>query len=170
MDLRSANILLKYDETEKTLIPQISNFLWSKYLHSETSVYPKISVPPEEEIWKRWHDPSRLHHTRSFEYLPSSDIYSLGLLFWEIAWCKPENLPFKKVPIRKLYDHLRNKNHERLPEIPEEYQRWERLMKNMWQYKSGDRCNIVDVESNMKKIFKKIDSISSASSGSSGVS
>src|ERR1043165_5570113 len=148
LDLRSANILLKYDEKEKTLSPQISNFLWSKYLYSQSSVHPKIPIPTEEKVWRRWHDPIRLHNERSFEHiLPSSDIYSLGLLFWEIAWCKAGNFPFKDVPIKKLFDHLRSNNHEKLPEMPEEYRRWKHLISKMWQFKSENRYRISDVES-----------------------
>ncbi|PKK56970.1 hypothetical protein RhiirC2_798934 [Rhizophagus irregularis] len=53
----------------------------------------------------------------------SSDIYSLGLLFWEIAWCKAGNLPFKKVSIKNLYNHLQKNNQETMPKLPIEYQR-----------------------------------------------
>jgi hypothetical protein len=76
-------------------------------------------------------------------------------LFWEIAWCKADNFPFKNIPIEKLYDHLRNDNHEQLPEMPEEYQPWERLISKMWQFRSNDRYNIMTVESAMKKLLFK---------------
>ena len=141
---------------EKTIIPKITNFLWSNYLFGKTSVYPKTTISsekPAEEIWKRWHDPDRLLRIKNFEPLLPSDIYSLGLLFWEIAWCKADNLPFKDVPIKKLYDHLRNDNHETLPRIPEEYQRWARLISKMWQFKSDDWYNIMTVESTMQKLL-----------------
>jgi serine/threonine protein kinase len=129
-------------------------------------VHPKIKSSSEEEIWKRWYDPDRLSHASNFEsILPSSDIYSLGLLFWEIVWCKAENLPFKEVPIKKLYNHLQNNNCEKLPEIPDEYKNWENLIKRMWRFKSEDRCNIKTVESTLLKLLKER-TISSSSASS----
>ncbi|CAI2162134.1 5760_t:CDS:10 [Funneliformis geosporum] len=157
LDLRSANILLQYDETEKMLIPKISNFLWSKNLHSrkKTLAYPKITIPLDEMVWKRWYDPDRLLNEDDFEsLLPSSDIYSLGLLFWEIAWSKAGNLPFKDISIDKLYDHLRSNNKEKLPEISEEYRSWGHLIERMWQNKSEHNCNIHAVEKTLIKLFK----------------
>ncbi|CAI2162136.1 5761_t:CDS:10 [Funneliformis geosporum] len=155
LDLRSANILLKYDATNNSLIPKISNFLWSKKLSvSKTFVHPKIPIPSKDKIWKRWHDPERLINGGNFEsLLPSSDIYSLGLLFWEIAWCKEDNLPFKKVAIKKLYKHLQTKE-EKLPEIPKEYRQWELLIINMWQRKPVVRNDIMTVELIMRKLSK----------------
>ncbi|GES87218.1 kinase-like domain-containing protein [Rhizophagus clarus] len=146
LDLRSANILLKYDDG--------------------TGKIPIKSSSEEDLIWKRWYDPDRLSHGNNFEsILPSSDIYSLGLLFWEIVWCKAENLPFGEIPIKNLYNHLRNNNYERLPEIPEEYKSWEKLIKRMWKFKSGDRCDIKTVESTMRKLHKgRTNSASSSSS------
>jgi len=134
------------------LIPRISNFLWSKNLHgNKTSVYPKITIPYDEKIWKRWHDPDRLLNETSFEsLLPPSDIYSLGLLFWEIAWFKPDNLPFKDIPIRELYNHLRN-NQEKLPKIPKEHKLWERLIDKMWQFNPENRCDITTVETTISE-------------------
>uniref|UniRef100_U9SUG7 Protein kinase domain-containing protein n=1 Tax=Rhizophagus irregularis (strain DAOM 181602 / DAOM 197198 / MUCL 43194) TaxID=747089 RepID=U9SUG7_RHIID len=173
LDLRSANILLKYDGTGEIPVPKITNFIWSIYLcATKTSVRPKIKSSSEEEIWKRWYDPDRLLHGSNFEsILPSSDIYSLGLLFWEIVWCKAGNLPFKEVPIKKLYNHLQTNNYEILPEIPEEYKSWENLIKRMWRFKSEKRCNIKTVESTMLKLHKeRTNSASSASSFLTAVS
>ncbi|CAB4397996.1 unnamed protein product [Rhizophagus irregularis] len=50
LDLRSENILLKYDEKEETLMPKISNFLWSREIYSgKTSAYPIITLSSGEE-------------------------------------------------------------------------------------------------------------------------
>ncbi|RGB28186.1 kinase-like domain-containing protein [Rhizophagus diaphanus] len=154
LDLRSENILLKYDEKEETMIPKISNFLWSKEIYSgKTSAYPIITLSSGEEVWKRWYDPDRLCGN---EPSTPSDIYSLGLLFWEIIWCKPENLPFKDVPIENLYNHLLNNHYEELPELPRVYRDWGNIIKNMWKFKAEDRYDIIIAESNMRKLSKKI--------------
>ncbi|PKY49986.1 kinase-like protein [Rhizophagus irregularis] len=159
LDLRSENILLKYDEKEETLMPKISNFLWSREIYSgKTSAYPIITLSSGEEVWKRWYDPDRLRNKKRYDFLPPSDIYSLGLLFWEIAWCKPKNLPFKDVPIKNLYNHLTYNNYEKLPELPDEYQCWGFLINGMWKLKAEDRCNIMTVELSMRKLFKGTDS------------
>src|SRR5688572_19354622 len=115
-------------------MPKISNFLWSRDFYSgETPVYPTITFSGEE-VWKRWYDPERLSRIRQFQDLTtSSDIYSLGLLFWEIAWCKPGNLPFKEVSIKNLCNHLRQFNRENLPELPVNYQHWRLLISKMWE-------------------------------------
>ncbi|RIA81586.1 hypothetical protein C1645_790090 [Glomus cerebriforme] len=120
----------------------------------------------QQKLLYRWYDPDRLSRKRNFEsLLPSSDIYSLGLLFWEIVWCRAGNLPFKEVPIKKLYEHLRNNNHEKLPEMPEDYKSWKNLISRMWKFKSEDRCNIKTVESAMLKLYKvRTDSASSVTS------
>lgn len=134
LDLRSTNILLKKEEA---LIPKISNFLWSREIYSgKTSACPIITLSSEEEIWKRWYDPDRLRNKKRYEFLPPSDIYSLGLLFWEIIWCKPENLPFKGVSIKDLYNYMFKGNLEYLPKLPIEYQEWERLIRKMWKFKA----------------------------------
>ncbi|PKC74659.1 hypothetical protein RhiirA1_529427 [Rhizophagus irregularis] len=167
LDLRSANILLKYDENEKTLMPKISNFLWSRDFYSgKTSAYPTIIISSGEEVWKRWYDSERLSNMRQFQIpTTSADIYSLGLLFWEIAWCKPRNLPFKEVSIEKLYHHLRQYNHENLPELPVDYQHWRLLISKMWKFKAEDRCDINTVEMLMQRLYKgRSDSTSSVSS------
>ncbi|CAB5377437.1 unnamed protein product [Rhizophagus irregularis] len=155
LDIRSKNILLKYDEIEERLIPKISNFLWSGEIYSgKTSVYPIITLSSGEEVWKRWYDPDRLCDKKRFELSTSSDIYSLGLLFWEIVWCKPNNLPFSGVSIKNLYNHLLYNNYEELPELPEEYRDWDHLIKVMWKFKAEERCNIMTVELSMRKLFK----------------
>ncbi|CAG8476122.1 17633_t:CDS:10 [Funneliformis caledonium] len=157
LDLRSENILLQYEEMTKNLVPKISNFLWSKYsLYSKISVNPKITIPSNEQVWKRWYDPDRLRSKTSFEsLLPPSDIYSLGLLFWEIAWSRDNNLPFKDVPINELYIHICLNHHkEILPSIPLEYKSWKLLIDKMWQLKSEDRCNIIAVEITMKNLLE----------------
>ncbi|CAG8512504.1 11313_t:CDS:10 [Funneliformis caledonium] len=152
LDLRSANILLQYDETENFLMPRISNFLWSKSLRAtKTSTYPKRKIPHNEMIWKRWHDPGRLS-IENFEPLPPSDIYSLGLLFWEIFWCKAENLPFKDIPIKELSNHLLN-HKEKLPEMPEQL---ELLVDRMWQFRPEDRHDITTIETALSDLFKDI--------------
>jgi hypothetical protein len=51
------------------------------------------------------HDPSACFIikdllSKTFSSRMTFDIYSLGLLFWEIAWCKAGNLPFKKIPTK----------------------------------------------------------------------
>jgi len=162
LDLRSANILLQYNETEKSLIPKISNFLWSKDLRdNKTLLKPEITVPHNEMIWKRWHDPDRLQNVKNFKSLgPSSDIYSLGLLFWEIAWCKPDNLPFKDIRIKHLFQHLQNDHHhEELPNIPQPYGRWKSLIDGMWKFKPADRYKLNYIEEITKKLFEgRIDS------------
>jgi len=172
LDLRSTNILLKYDENEKTLMPKISNFLWSRdFYYGKNSAYPIITIPSDEEVWKRWYDPDRLYNIRQFQFhIPSADIYSLGLLFWEIAWCIPDNLPFKSVKIENLYYHLRDHNYETLPEFPGEYRRWERLINKMWRFNAEERCDIMAIEPAMQKLFKgRTDSTSSVSSSASSV-
>ena len=141
-------------------------------------MYPKVNISPEDKIWKRWHDPDRLLNEENFESLRrSSDIYSLGLLFWEIAWCGPEKFPFKGIQIRNLYNHLRAGHYEKLPDIPKEYRSWERLIKKMWLFKPGDRYEIITVESTLRKFFKgrsesvsSMSSISSSATFSSGIS
>ncbi|CAG8568541.1 13370_t:CDS:10 [Funneliformis mosseae] len=155
LDLRSANILLQYDETEKLLIPKVSNFLWSKNIHSskKTLAYPKLTIPHDEMIWKRWYDPDRLLNDDFESILPSSDIYSLGLLFWEIAWCKAGNLPFKDISIDKLYDHLLTYK-ENLPKISEEYKSWGYLIEKMWQNKSEHNFNIYAVETTLLRLIR----------------
>ena len=137
------------------LIPKISNFLWSKNLYAgrKTSVYPEITIPHNEMIWKRWHDPDRLLSETSFEsLLPPSDIYSLGLLFWEIAWCKAKNLPFKKVPVKNLHNHLQKKQEEMPADIPKEYQLWKDIVNKMCRFKSEERYDIGSVEMIMGKL------------------
>ncbi|GES83604.1 kinase-like domain-containing protein [Rhizophagus clarus] len=159
LDLRSKNISLKFDEEEGTIIPKISNFLWSREIYSgKTSTYPITTLPSGEEIWKRWYDPDRLRNKKRYDFLPPSDIYSLGLLYWEIAWCKPNNLPFEEVPIRNLYNHLLYNNYEDLPEIPDEYRGWEYLIEGMWKFNAEDRCNIITVELTMRKLCKGTES------------
>jgi serine/threonine protein kinase len=148
LDLRSANILLEQDG--KTLIPKISNFLWSRNLcDNKTFVYPKITS--KEEVWKRWYDPDRLLNEENIT--KPSDIYSLGLLFWEIAWCKAGKLPFEKIPIENLYKHLRKNNQEKMPDLPE-YQRWGDIVNKMCQFKSGERNDIESVETIMRNLCK----------------
>src|SRR4051794_1940725 len=171
LDLRSANILLKYDESEKCLIPQISNFLWSRNLiANQTYVNPKKitgGAVSEFQERKRWHDPDRLllNEENSESLRPSSDIYSLGLLFWEIACCKAGNWPFKGIPVENLHNHLQTDHKEKLPDIPKEYGSWERLIKQMWHLKSGERYEIVTVESILRNFFKyRSDLMSSVSS------
>jgi hypothetical protein len=159
---------LKYDENEKTLTPKISNFLWSRDFYSgKTSAYPVITISSGEEVWKRWYDPDRLCSIRQFQIpTTSADIYSLGLLFWEITWCKPGNLPFKEIAIENLFHHLRQYNHETLPELPLEYQRWGQLISKMWKFRAADRADIMTVEIIMQKLYKgRSDSTSSYSSG-----
>ncbi|RIA81454.1 kinase-like domain-containing protein [Glomus cerebriforme] len=153
LDLRSANILLNFDETGEGLIPKISNFLWSRdSCFNKTFVNPKIPIPSKEKIWKRWYDPDRLLNEESG--LASSDIYSLGLLFWEIAWCKAGNLPFNEIPIKNLHAHLQKKNQEKMPELPLEYRRWKDVVSKMCHLKSGDRYRIMSVETIMGNLFK----------------
>ncbi|CAI2181887.1 15034_t:CDS:10, partial [Funneliformis geosporum] len=153
LDLRSANVLLQYNDTEKILMPRISNFLWSKsFSTNKNSIYSIIKIPNNEMIWKRWHDPDRLS-IENFEPHQPSDIYSLGLLFWEIFWCKAENLPFKGIPIKKLSNHLLNNNIEKLPEMPE---RLELLIVRMWKLRPEDRYDITTIETIMSDLFKDI--------------
>jgi serine/threonine protein kinase len=133
------------------LIPKISNFLWSS--DSKTFVYPEIKS--KEKVWKRWYDPDRLLNKESL--FASSDIYSLGLLFWEIACCKKENLPFEKISIKNLYNHLQKNNQEKMPVLPVEYRRWEDIVKKMCHLKSEERCNIRSVEINMGKLYEGTD-------------
>ncbi|GES76940.1 kinase-like domain-containing protein [Rhizophagus clarus] len=150
LDLRSANILLEQDGVRKTLIPKISNFLWSRNLcDNKTFVYPKIKS--KEKVWKRWYDPDRLLNKESL--VASSDIYSLGLLFWEIAWCKAGNLPYKTISIKNLYNYLQ-KNQEKMPELPIEYQRWKDIVGKMCRFKSGERNDIGSVEMIMRNLYK----------------
>ncbi|CAB5186400.1 kinase-like protein [Rhizophagus irregularis] len=159
LDLRSENILLKYDEKEKTLMPKISNFLWSREIYpGKTSAYPIITLSSGEEVWKRWYDPDRLRNKKRFKPSTPSDIYSLGLLFWEITWRKPNNLPFKDVPIKNLYNHLLNNHYEELPGLPEGYRDWGNIIKNMWKFKAEERCNIMTAELSMRKLFNDTDS------------
>ncbi|PKB97781.1 kinase-like protein [Rhizophagus irregularis] len=153
LDLRSANILLEQDEVRKTLKPKISNFLWSINLcDNKTFVYPKITISPKDKVWKRWYDPDRLLNRESL--IASSDIYSLGLLFWEIAWCEAGNLPFKNVSIKNLHNHLQKGNQETMPKLPIEYQRWKGIVNQMCQFKSEERYNIGDVEIIMGNLYK----------------
>jgi serine/threonine protein kinase len=159
LDLRSANILLQQDG--KTLIPKISNFLWSRNLcDNKTFVCPKITS--KEEVWKRWYDPDRLLNEENIA--KPSDIYSLGLLFWEIAWCKAGNLPFKNILIKNLYKHLQKNNQEKMPELPE-YQRWGDIVNKMCQFKPEVRYDIGSVEKIMENLYKgRSESMSSVSS------
>jgi len=78
----------------------------------------------------------------------------LGLLFWEIAWCKPDNPPFKDIPIEKLYLHLQNNHNERLLEMPREYRSWKFLINKMWKFKPEERYDIRTVELAISKFFK----------------
>ncbi|PKY43389.1 hypothetical protein RhiirA4_457362, partial [Rhizophagus irregularis] len=105
------------------------------------------------KIWKRWHDPDRLLDEENIT--SSSDIYSLGLLFWEIACCEKENLPFKGIQIKYLYSYLHKNNQEKMPELPKEYQRWENIVKKMCHLKAEERCNIGSVEMIMGKLYKR---------------
>ncbi|CAB4444115.1 unnamed protein product [Rhizophagus irregularis] len=77
-----------------------------------------------------------------------------GLLFWEIAWCKPNNLPFNDVSIKSLCNHLLYNNYEELPKLPEKYRVWEHLINGMWKFKAEERCNIMTIELSMRKLFK----------------
>uniref|UniRef100_U9UD93 Protein kinase domain-containing protein n=1 Tax=Rhizophagus irregularis (strain DAOM 181602 / DAOM 197198 / MUCL 43194) TaxID=747089 RepID=U9UD93_RHIID len=102
----------------------------------KTSAYPIITLSSGEEVWKR----------------------CLGLLFWEITWRKPNNLPFKDVPIKNLYNHLLNNHYEELPGLPEGYRDWGNIIKNMWKFKAEERCNIMTAELSMRKLFNDTDS------------
>ena len=134
-------------------MPKISNFLWSRdFFGGKNSVYPTIITLSGEDVWKRWYDPDRLNNIR--QHIPSADIDSLGLLFWEITWCKPENLPFKGILIENLYQHLLRHNKEKLPELPGEYKRWGYLINSMWKFKADERSDIKTVESNLEKLLK----------------
>jgi hypothetical protein len=163
LDLRSANILLEQDEISNTLIPKISNFMWSRNLcDNKTFAYPKITISPKDKVWKRWYDPDRLLNRDNL--VASSDVYSLGLLFWEIAWCKAGKLPFKKISIKNLHNHLQKDNQEKMPELPIEYQRWRDIVSKMCQFKSEGRYDIGSVEIIMGNLYKgRSESISSVS-------
>ncbi|GES76937.1 kinase-like domain-containing protein [Rhizophagus clarus] len=163
LDLRSANILLEQDETRKTLIPKISNFLWSRNLcDNKTFVYPKITISSKSKVWKRWYDPDRLLGRENL--VAASDVYSLGLLFWEIAWCKEGNLPFKNISIKNLQDYLHKNNQEEMPKLPIEYQRWKDIVNRMCQFKPEGRYDIGSVEIIMGNLYKgRSESMSSVS-------
>ena len=116
-----------------------------------------MTIPLNEKIWKRWHDPDRLLNEKNFNI--SSDIYSLGLLFWEIAWCEPDKLPFKGIKIKLLYQHLQNYHKEELPKVPHHYRRWKSTTEEMLKFKPEDRHDLKHVETTIKKLLEgRIDS------------
>ncbi|PKK67520.1 kinase-like protein [Rhizophagus irregularis] len=97
-------------------------------------------------------DPKRLENYL-YEYNEKSDIYSLGILMWEISSGKP---PFADGNISEnllKYDLINGHREEPVPDTPEEYLK---LYKSCWEPEPNKRPSISQVFSKLVKLGREM--------------
>ncbi|CAJ0755444.1 5432_t:CDS:10 [Entrophospora sp. SA101] len=180
LDLRSSNIyLFKNGYENEFLKPKISNFLYSvDTLNNHTTVKPCLPKSIDNQVRKRWHEPQRLKNEK-YNCTFESDYYSLGMLLWEIFHATGA-LPYEKIKIENLYEHLRSKNGpESLPNnlLEQLYEHlkngYEGFPKNLhksllskitklWEYNINGRTTVTAMIAILRRFNKKRRTISSS--------
>ncbi|RGB42065.1 kinase-like domain-containing protein [Rhizophagus diaphanus] len=132
-DLHSKNIVI-HDGSAK-----ITDFGISKIQDNTTTNIGTIGVAPYIE-------PKRLLD-QNYKYTKPSDIYSFGVLMWEIS---SGRTPFKDCDINTVLLHVRSGTRETpVPDTPKEY---ENLYKNCWRQEPKQRPDIKEVLHEFKKM------------------
>lgn len=122
-DLAARNILL--DEHK---VAKIADFGFARDLQ-QNYYYTRKSESP---IPVKWMAPESLFDRKIY---PNSDIWSFGVLMWEVFTLGGN--PYPTVPIEKLFDYLKEGNRMSKPMYADDelYQ----LMMDCWQFKSDQR-------------------------------
>ncbi|CAH1766566.1 2743_t:CDS:10, partial [Entrophospora sp. SA101] len=154
LDLRSSNIYLFENRSENEFPkPKISNFLYSiDMLNNHTIVKPCLPKSIDNQVRKRWHEPQRLKNEK-YNCTFESDYYSLGMLLWEI-FNATGALPYEKIEIENLYEHLRSKNG--LESFPNNLHKpLISKITRSWAYNIDERTTLTAMAATLRRFKKK---------------
>ncbi|CAG8479040.1 9882_t:CDS:10 [Paraglomus occultum] len=152
LDIRSSNILLSYSSDSKRPKAKLSGFRSSKKMtdRNTTNIYIELT----DEEYKRWYCPQRLLHYK-YPCDEFSDIYSLAIIFWEIAMGTGQ-MPYSEVDISHLRKHIYNKNRNKLPEdIPNWAVSYKSLVERMWSHEPDHRGRITSIVRELSMLMEK---------------
>jgi len=138
-DIRSHNILLT--ETNQA---KISNFASAR---KEADVTTHVH---DLQLRYRWLAPEKLENYKR-EYSKECDIYSFGIVLWEIA---AQRIPFEDLKTAKdLYEAITNGN--RPPDVAGIPSRYEKVMHKAWDKKPIRRPAASSIVSELKNLLLK---------------
>ncbi|CAG8559075.1 18771_t:CDS:2 [Acaulospora morrowiae] len=147
-DIRCANILMT-----SRLEAKIANFKYSRHDKSKTTEVKGLT----EVV--RWMSPEKLAETQQkpVRYTFQCEIYSFGMLLWELAFEKP---PYKNIDVHKIKEHVLNGGRERIswgkgsPDVQKIQKKFEKIIISAWQQ---DVC----LRASLQEIFLKLSKLSS---------
>ncbi|CAG8505328.1 11583_t:CDS:10 [Paraglomus brasilianum] len=152
LDLRSSNILLSYSPDSKRPKAKLTGFRSSKKMTDRNTT--NISIEPADPEHKRWYCPQRLVHY-NYPCDEFSDIYSLAIVFWEIAMGTGK-IPYSEVDMYYLKKHVHQKNRNKLPnDIPSWASSYKTLVERMWSHEPDHRGRIKSIVKELSMLMEK---------------
>jgi len=113
-----------------------------------------ISIEPADPEHKRWYCPQRLVHY-NYPCDEFSDIYSLAIVFWEIAMGTGK-IPYSEVDMYYLKKHVHQKNRNKLPnDIPSWASSYKTLVERMWSHEPDHRGRIKSIVKELSMLMEK---------------
>ncbi|RHZ74614.1 hypothetical protein Glove_220g57 [Diversispora epigaea] len=146
-DIRCKHIMMT-----SRLVPKIANFMYSRSVTSSTTDMKVVT-----DIM-RWMAPEKLRESVK-HYVPynfKSEIFSLGMLLWELVF---EKIPYENWDILKVREHVLAGNREKItfgkapPDVQKLQKDLTKIIVSAWQDDPGIRASLQNIYLNLVQIY-----------------
>ncbi|GBC28741.2 kinase-like domain-containing protein [Rhizophagus irregularis DAOM 181602=DAOM 197198] len=145
-DLRCENILMT-----ESLEPKIYNFKLSRYAFGNTTT---IKETTNDAV--RWLAPEKLINYKS-KYTTQCEIFSFGVLLWELAF---EKIPYRSLEVDKIRDFVIKGGRERIKfgdstpkKIQEDYKK---IINDIWKNNPQERISFLKALDMLEELYNSI--------------
>ncbi|CAB5366710.1 unnamed protein product [Rhizophagus irregularis] len=147
-DLRCQNILIT-----ESLEPKICNFELAHY-SDRNGNSSSLSIDQATAVDALpWLAPEML---TTFRYTPQCEIFSFGMLLWELAF---EKIPYQGWEVKKIKEHVINGGRERFTfgdSTPKIYQEYKKMIRDSWKQEPQERTSFVKLLDMLEELHDSI--------------